>query len=255
MRIASLGSGSRGNATLVDTGRSLVMVDCGLPKREILSRLGRRGVSAGDLDAILVTHEHSDHTRGVAALSNSFGLPVYLTAGTATSKNLKALVNKVLISPEHVFFVGDLSIKAEPVPHDAREPVQFCFECGDKKLGILTDLGCITRHLINAFSDCDALMLEFNHDPKLLEDSSYPKSVKLRVGGNYGHLTNHQARGLLEATRTDRLHTLFIAHISEQNNRIELVDSALATWSGLHQCSVIYANQSDGFHWHSLLKF
>ncbi len=249
MRIASLGSGSKGNATLVDTGETLLLIDCGLPRKEAEARLGSRGLSAGDIDAILVTHEHSDHCRGVAALSRAYGLPVFLTAGTASSPKLDGLRHGVIIRPGERFDVGDCHIAAEPVPHDAREPVQFCLWAGVLKLGVLTDLGSITPHVVQAFSDCDALVLEFNHDPVMLTQGPYPRSVKARVGGDYGHLANSQARLFLDHANTANLKTLFVAHISQQNNSPKLADAALAGWSGLRSCAVIHATQETGFDW------
>ena len=141
MRIASLGSGSKGNATLVDTGETLLLIDCGLPRRDVEKRLQSRGVSGQDIDAILVTHEHGDHCRGVVPLARAYDLPVFLTAGTAGSRKLEELQGRVVIRPGDQFAVGDVDIAAEPVPHDAREPVQFCLTYNDLKLGVLTDLG------------------------------------------------------------------------------------------------------------------
>ena len=252
MRIASLGSGSKGNATLVDTGETLILIDCGLPKKEVEDRLDLRGLSAKDIDAILVTHEHGDHCRGVAALSRAYGLPVFLTAGTASSPKLDGLQHGVFIRPGDRFDVGDCHIAAEPVPHDAREPVQFCLWSGVVKLGVLTDLGNITPHVVQAFSDCDALVLEFNHDPIMLDEGPYPRSVKARVGGNYGHLANAQARLFLDQANTTRLKMLFVAHVSQQNNAPDLADAALVGWSGLHSCAVIHATQETGFDWFDL---
>ncbi|MED5314948.1 MAG: MBL fold metallo-hydrolase [Pseudomonadota bacterium] len=252
MRIASLGSGSKGNATLVDTGETLLLIDCGLPRKEAEDRLALRGVAASDLDAILVTHEHGDHCRGVVPLARAYSLPVFLTAGTASSRRLEGLRNSVVIRPGDHFAIGDCQIAAEPVPHDAREPVQFCLESGECKLGILTDLGSITPHVVQAFSDCDALVLEFNHDPAMLAASPYPHSVKTRVGGAFGHLTNQQARQFLDHADTDKLKVLFVAHISQQNNAPELADAALEGWPGLPSCAVIHATQESGFDWHTL---
>jgi len=249
MRIASLGSGSKGNATLVDTGETLLLIDCGLPRRDVEERLQSRGVSGQDIDAILVTHEHGDHCRGVAPLAKAHDLPVFLTAGTATSGQLEGLTSGVVIRPGDQFAVGDVDICAEPVPHDAREPVQFCFNHKDLKLGVLTDLGSITPHVVQAFSGCDALVLEFNHDPQMLADGPYPYAVKKRVGGDFGHLTNAQARQFLDHADTTRLKMLFVAHISQQNNVPELADAALSGWSGLASCQVIHATQQTGFDW------
>lgn len=252
MRIASLGSGSKGNATLVDTGETVLLIDCGLPRREAEERLALRGLATTDLDAILVTHEHGDHCRGVVPFSRAHSLPVFLTAGTASSRKLEGLRNGVMIRPGDRFDIGDCRIAAEPVPHDAREPVQFCLQAGDCKLGILTDLGSVTPHVVQAFSDCDALVLEFNHDPVMLAEGPYPQSVKTRVGGAFGHLTNQQARQFLDHADTDKLKMLFVAHISQRNNTPELTDVALEGWPGLSSCTVIHATQEDGFEWHTL---
>ena len=249
MRIASLGSGSKGNATLVNTGETLVLIDCGLPRKDVEKRLSDRGLSPQDIDAILVTHEHSDHCRGVMALSKAYALPVFLTAGTASNQRLKGLDRAVVIRPGDRFDVGDLHIAAEPVPHDAREPVQYCLHCGASKLGVLTDLGSITPHLVSAFSGCDAMVLEFNHDPGMLAEGPYPRSIKARVGGDFGHLANAQARQFLEHADTSKLKVLFVAHISQQNNQPELADAALAGWSQLDSCAVIHATQETGFDW------
>ena len=249
MRIASLGSGSKGNATLVDTGETLILIDCGLARKEIEDRLSGRGLTATSIDAILVTHEHGDHCRGVVALSKAYDLPVFLTAGTASSAKLDGLGRGVIIRPGDRFDVGDCHIAAEPVPHDAREPVQFCLWSGALKLGILTDLGSITPHVVRAFSGCDALVLEFNHDPIMLAEGPYPRSVKTRVGGDYGHLANAQARAFLDSADTSKLKMLFVAHISQQNNSPDLADAALAGWMGMDGCHVIHATQETGFEW------
>ncbi|MEL0005866.1 MAG: MBL fold metallo-hydrolase [Luminiphilus sp.] len=249
MRVASLGSGSKGNATLVDTGETLILIDCGLPRKEVEARLAVRGVSATDIDAILITHEHGDHCSGVVSLSSAHKLPVFLTSGTACSAKLDGLRHGVIIRPGDRFDVGDCHIAAEPVPHDAREPVQFCLWSGSLKLGVLTDLGSITPHVVHAFSGCDALILEFNHDPVKLAEGSYPRSVKARVGGDYGHLANVQARAFLDYADTTRLKMLFVAHISQQNNAPDLADAALADWPGLNNCHVVHATQEGGFDW------
>ena len=249
MRIASLGSGSKGNATLVDTGETLVLIDCGLPRKDVEQRLNHRGLSAQDIDAILVTHEHSDHCRGVVALSKAHSLPVFLTAGTASNRRLQGLERAVVIRPGDRFDVGDLHVAAEPVPHDAREPAQFCLQGGGSKLGVLTELGSITPHVVAAFSGCDAMVLEFNHDPVMLAEGPYPRSIKARVGGDFGHLANAQARQFLEHADTSNLKVLFVAHVSQQNNQPELADAALAGWSQLDACAVIHATQETGFDW------
>ena len=185
-------------------------------------------------------------------LAKAYDLPVFLTAGTATSRKLEGLTSGVVIRPGDQFSIGDLNIVAEPVPHDAREPVQFCLTHDGLKLGVLTDLGSIKPHVVQAFSGCDALVLEFNHDPQMLADGPYPFAVKKRVGGDFGHLTNAQARQFLDHADTTRLKMLFVAHISQQNNAPELADAALSGWSDLSQCQVIHATQESGFDWFNL---
>ena len=254
MRTARPGGGSKGHATLVDTGETLLLIDCGLPRRDVEERLQSRGVSGQNIDAILVTHEHGDHCRGVVPLAKAYDLPVFLTAGTAGSRKLEGLQSGVVIRPGDQFAVGDVDIAAEPVPHDAREPVQFCLTHNDLKLGVLTDLGSITPHVVQAFSGCDALVLEFNHDPQMLADGPYPYAVKKRVGGDFGHLTNAQARQFLDYADTARLKVLFVAHVSQQNNAPELADAALSGWSDLASCQVIHATQETGFEWCELLE-
>ena len=155
----------------------------------------------------------------------------------------------MLIRPGDRFNLGDLQIAAEPVPHDAREPVQYCLQHDHLKLGILTDLGSITPHVLKAFARCDALVLEFNHDPDMLMRGPYPRSIKSRVGGDFGHLANAQARQFLDCADTTNLKLLFVAHLSQQNNRPELADAMLAGWSDREHCTIIHATQESGFEW------
>lgn len=252
MRMASLGSGSRGNSTLIATDDTTIMVDCGLPRKEVDRRLARLGVAADSIDAILLTHEHSDHCRGVGAFAGAYDIPVFLTAGTAASQYVPDSLRALIIRPGDTFAIGDMDVGAEPVPHDAREPVQFTFRHQSRKLGVLTDLGSVTPHLIEAYAGCDALLLEFNHDRTLLAQGPYPHSVKARVAGDFGHLANEQAREFLDLTDTSRLKVLFVAHISQQNNHPDLADAVLRDWEAGRSCRVVHASQEDGFDWYEL---
>lgn len=248
MRFASLGSGSRGNGTVVQAGDTLLLVDCGFSLRETEARLSRLGVQSSALKAILVTHEHGDHCQGVRVLANRYDLPVYMTAGTARSPALTEVKQRRLVAAEEVFVVGNVSVQPVPVPHDAAEPVQFIFSCAEKRLGVLTDLGSITSHVRQQYRHCDALVLESNHCVDMLARSSYPSSLKLRVGGHFGHLNNHQAADLLHDVERARLQHLVIAHMSEKNNSIERAQAALQhVVTGLR--NVLYACQDDGFDW------
>lgn len=248
MRFASLGSGSRGNATLVEAGDTLLLVDCGFPLRETERRLSRLGVGAHRLQAILVTHEHGDHCSGVRLLANRYRIPVYMTAGTARSRLLKDIDTAVTIDSQSPFMVESITVQPVAVPHDAAEPVQYVLGWRERRLGVLTDLGAITPFVCEHYRQCDALLLESNHCTDLLARGPYPPSLKARVGGRFGHLNNEQAASLLREIGVDRLQHLVIGHLSEKNNTLERVQQALS--DALQSArNVLYACQDEGFDW------
>lgn len=227
-RFASLGSGSRGNATLIEAGDTRILVDCGYAAREFTARCERLGFDPGSLDAILVTHEHGDHMRGVGAVARRFGIPVWMSHGTWHAADFGAIGALTLFAGHGgAFAIGDLDVIPVPVPHDAREPTQFVFGHRRARLGLLTDLGSITPRVISAFDGLDALLLECNHDVQMLAEGPYPPSVQARVGGAYGHLNNDQAADLLRRIDRQSLRHLVAAHLSEQNNAPELARRAL----------------------------
>jgi phosphoribosyl 1,2-cyclic phosphodiesterase len=227
-RFASLGSGSRGNATLVEAGGTRVLVDCGYAAREFVARCERLDFDPGSLSAILVTHEHGDHMRGVGAVARRFGTPVWMSHGTWYAANFGAIASLNLFSGHAGdLTIGDLAITPVPVPHDAREPTQFVFTHQGAKLGMLTDLGSITPRVVAAFDGVDALLLECNHDPDMLANGPYPPSLRSRVGGGYGHLNNGQAADFLRRIDHCRLRHLVAAHLSEKNNSPDLARRAL----------------------------
>lgn len=251
MRFASLGSGSAGNGLLVEANGTRVLLDCGFPLRETEARLARLKVDPGELDALLVTHEHEDHAGGVARLAARHGIPVYLTYGTrrALESALLPATEVHLIDSHTPFAVGDLEIHPFPVPHDAREPVQFVFADGAVRLGVLTDTGCPTPHIRAMLNGCQALVLECNHDPEMLEKGPYPPSLKRRVAGRYGHLANPAAAGLLGSLETGRLQHLVAAHLSQTNNTPELARRALAQVLSCEPEWIGAADQTLGFDW------
>jgi phosphoribosyl 1,2-cyclic phosphodiesterase len=227
-RFASLGSGSRGNATLVEAGDTCVLIDCGFAAREFAARCERLEFDPARLSAILVTHEHGDHTRGVGAVARRFDLPVCLSHGTWHACRLGALPSpRRFAAHDGAFAIGELSIQPVPVPHDAREPIQFVFRHRSSAFGVLTDLGSVTPRIVEAFDGVDALLLECNHDPTLLAQGPYPPSLQARVGGRFGHLANAQAAQLLGAIDHARLRHLVAGHLSEQNNHPDLARAAL----------------------------
>ena len=249
MRFASIGSGSRGNGTLVQAGNTLLMVDCGFALKETEQRLLRLGIEPGQLRAVLVTHEHGDHCNGVRVLANRYGLPVYMTSGTARARQLLDVEKVVTIDSHNAFTIEDIDIQPVAVPHDAAEPVQYVFNWEGRRLGVLTDIGAITPFVREHYSSCDALLLESNHCVDMLARSAYPPSLKLRVGGRFGHLSNAQAAGLLDEIETERLQHLVIAHLSEKNNTLERVQASLAEETLQNIGNVLYACQEEGFDW------
>jgi phosphoribosyl 1,2-cyclic phosphodiesterase len=252
VKFASLGSGSKGNATLVQAGNTVVMVDCGFSVRESTRRLAILGLTPHDLDAILVTHEHTDHCSGVAALSRKFQIPVYLTHGTQHSGRCDDCFSTKSLDLHQRFTIGELEIDAIAVPHDAREPCQYRFFHQGLSLGVLTDLGSVTPHVVESFHGCDALVLEFNHDEKMLREGVYPTHLKRRVGGDWGHLNNRQAADLLAQIESQSLRHLVVAHISEKNNsRASAEQALLSVLPSLD--NVVWAEQAGGFDWLELV--
>jgi len=250
MRFASLGSGSQGNATLVSCGDDTVLVDCGFSLRELHTRMQRLGADPAQLRAVLVTHEHSDHIRGIGPLARKYKIPVLMTAGTRASGRLGALPVERIIAPGVPFEVGGFEIVPVPVAHDAAEPSQFVFHRAGKKLGLLTDLGSITASVIEAYQACDALLVEANHDPVMLACGPYPASLKRRVAGQWGHLSNAQTQSLLQQLDISRLQHLVIGHISQTNNSI--CRAAAALEGILPHFPIHYACQNQGFDWLTL---
>jgi len=248
LAFASLGSGSKGNGTLVKAGDACLLIDCGFSIKETERRMASLGCSAEDLSAIVVTHEHSDHIRGVTPLARRYNLPVYMSHGTAVEARLKGDIDIRRICSQESFSIGDIRLLPVAVPHDSREPVQYCLSHQGLTLGVLTDLGSISGNVVEHFSQCDGLVLEANHDVKMLQSGPYPYFLKKRVAGDWGHLNNQQAGYLLSLVERHRIQTLVLAHISQQNNQCSLVEEAVAPWIG-DVGKTLYACQKEGFPW------
>jgi phosphoribosyl 1,2-cyclic phosphodiesterase len=253
MRFACLGSGSEGNGLVVQVGGTCLLLDCGFSVADTIARLARLGLTPTNLTGVVVTHEHSDHIGGVARLSRRYDIPVWLTFGT-----LHWLADEVMSASLHIidshaeFSIGDVQVFPFPVPHDAREPVQFVFSDGVHRLGVLTDLGGSTPHVEACLSPVDALVIECNHDRGMLFNGPYPPGLKERVGGRFGHLDNQAAAGLLARIERSRLQHVIAAHLSQQNNTPVLARQALA---GALNCSddwIGIAEQNSGFGWRQI---
>ncbi len=232
-----------------------MLIDCGFPAGELVRRLARAGREVSQLSAILVTHEHGDHIRGVAACARQFALPVWLTAGTLqafSGQGIAGLSGLNLFSCHVPFPVGDIEVHPFPVPHDAREPSQFVLSDGHRRLGVLTDTGRATPHIEAVLTGCHALILECNHDLGMLHDGPYPPALKQRVAGPLGHLDNDSAAALLARLDTSRLQHLVAAHLSTKNNTPYLARSSLAGAVGCTDSWVQVASQDEGLPWREI---
>lgn len=249
IRFASLGSGSKGNATLVETGQTRILIDCGFSLAETTKRLARLNCSPESINAILVTHEHGDHANGVGRLSRKYKIPVYLTHGSYLAMKDTQFFHFHAFNTHCSFSIQDFNITPLAVPHDAREPSQFIFSDGDKRLVLLTDLGYCSPFLIEQLAGLDGLMLECNYDLNMLRYGNYPPSLKKRVLSNHGHLDNQDATSLLKRLDTQALQHIVGMHISENNNTDELAKAALVDGLLCANEDVILANQKTGFDW------
>ncbi|UCZ86906.1 MBL fold metallo-hydrolase [Pseudomonas sp. L5B5] len=248
MRFAVLGSGSQGNGTLIASEDTYVLVDCGFSLRETERRLLRLGVVPEQLSAILVTHEHADHVHGVGLLSRRYNLPVYLSQGTLRGMR-KPVVATGFVQGGGRLQVGALRIDVIGVAHDAQEPTQFVFSDGRRRFGLLTDLGSYGADVLDGYRGLDALMIEANHCRDLLARGYYPYFLKQRVGGDEGHLNNHQAASLVAELGWQGLQHLVLAHLSSKNNLPQLARQCFVDTLGCDPDWLQLADQDSGLDW------
>ena len=254
LRFKSLGSGSSGNATVVQARSSTsithLLVDCGLGIRHLDRRLGQAGMLAEQIDAIFITHEHGDHIGSARQLALRERIPVWMSHGTYTAIGEPDFDGLLRIACDtQAIEIGALRVLPFTVPHDAREPLQLSCTDGAARLGILTDLGHATSHVLEQLAGCGSLLLECNHDPDMLAASTYPPFLKRRVGGAYGHLANGAAAEIARAMYASGLKQVVAAHLSEQNNHPDLARQALAVALGCSEADVHVADQGAGSGW------
>jgi phosphoribosyl 1,2-cyclic phosphodiesterase len=254
IRFKSLGSGSSGNATVIQArcGSQLVhlLVDCGLGIRELDKRLGAAGMMADQIDAIFITHEHGDHIGCARQLAVRERIPVYMSAGTYAAVGEPALHGLLRLAADgEAIEIGSLQVRPFTVPHDAREPLQLTCTDGDARLGVLTDLGHTTAHVVQQLTGCGTLLLECNHDEAMLAAGAYPAFLKKRVGGAWGHLANSAAAALAQLLLAGGLRQVLAAHLSEQNNKPELVRQALAAALACGPEDIHVADGPSGSGW------
>lgn len=257
LRFKNLGSGSAGNATLIEARSgartSRLLVDCGLRLRELEARLIQAGTSLDALDALFITHEHGDHVGCARNLVKRHALPIWMSQGTWL-----ALDDNAWKQHQHLLRIArdgcpieldNLQITPFTVPHDAREPLQIKCSDGQRHLGLVTDLGHASSHVVDSLQGCHALLLEANHDPALLEASSYPRFLKQRIAGPWGHLANHAAAELLNQIKHPQLNYVQAAHLSERNNTPELARESLSNVMNCRPTDIDIADPQLGSRW------
>lgn len=231
LTVHSIASGSEGNSLLVSAGGTHILVDAGISARRITAALLSLGLTPGDIAGVLVTHEHSDHTAGLATLTKQYRLPLYASGGTAG-----ALCAKIphaadvlhLLPRQGVLTLGDVQVTVFPTSHDAAESIDFRFDCGGAALGVLTDTGCVTPEAEQALQGVDLLVLESNHDEDWLLSGPYPYYLKQRILGNRGHLSNDAAAALAQRMASAGTRQFVLAHLSRENNTPERARQTMA---------------------------
>ncbi|MDO4519216.1 MAG: MBL fold metallo-hydrolase [Eubacteriales bacterium] len=228
MRLCSIASGSSGNCIYVGTEQTHVLVDAGISGKKIEQGLHQLDLQGKELDAILVTHEHSDHIQGLGVLARRYGIPIYTAHGTAQAiagmKSLGKIPNGLIheIQADHPFMIKDMEVKPFSISHDAAEPIGYRFENDQKSVAVATDLGVYTEYTVQNLKNLDALLLEANHDIRMLQVGSYPYYLKQRILGNKGHLSNENAGRLLCELLHDDMKHIFLGHLSKENNYEQL---------------------------------
>lgn len=233
MKMMSIASGSSGNCIFVGSEKTGVLIDAGISKKRIIEGLQSADISMEDINGIVITHEHIDHVQGLGVISRSYGIPIYATELTIQAiKQIPKLgvIEESLfhpIKPDEPFFIGDVYVEAHAVWHDASDPVSYTLMHDAKKVGIATDLGDYDTYMISSLQNCDALLVEANHDIRMLQAGRYPYVTKQRILSSYGHLCNEAGGRLIRSVLNDHIKAIFLGHLSEENNLPELAYAAV----------------------------
>lgn len=257
LRFRNLGSGSTGNATVVEgrdgTTVRRLLIDCGFGIRQLQTRLGYAALEPADIDAIFITHEHSDHIGCAQAMAARYQVPVWMSAGTHAALGAPDFGGWLRIAHDMApIDLGAFYALPFTVPHDAREPLQVRCSDGAAHLAVMTDLGHASQHVLEQLAGCDALMIEANHDPDLLAASSYPAFLKRRVGGKFGHLANAASAEIVRSVMHSQLRCVVAAHLSKKNNAPDLARHALAHAAGWQPEQIVVADPASGTDWLSV---
>lgn len=243
MRVTILGSGSEGNALLLESDTASIIVDAGLSHRKLIARLGSLGRAAPHVSSVIITHGHTDHGAHASVYATRWGCPVRATDATLRSLRLRPSVEAQPFIAGRRFRVGDITVHSRAIPHDAPQ-VALMFETAFTKIGLVTDLGHVPSGLSRFLDGCDTLLLESNHDPDMLRMGPYPASVKRRVAGSRGHLSNEQASDLL-ANLPHSPSRVVLMHLSETNNSVRLARSSAEAALGHGGTELLVARQRE----------
>lgn len=246
--VSLLASGSKGNALYLSDGTTRLLIDAGLSGVELRRRMETRGLEPGQLDAVLLTHEHDDHIRGAGVMARRYDLPLYINPGTlaAATRRLGKITVTELFECGQSFQIGTIGVHPFSISHDARDPAGFVFEVNQTRVGLATDLGKATALVKSRLRDCDVLIIESNHDVEMLQTGPYPWPLKQRIQGRTGHLSNVQSCDLLNELTHPGLHTVILAHLSETNNTPAHVFSEIKSLFKDNTVRIQIASQREG---------
>ena len=245
LQFSLLGSGSSGNAILLQSAGSKILLDNGLSFKQLSLRAATVGLDLADLDGVVVTHEHGDHVQGLGVLTRRMPVPIYMTRGTYENlpASLGTLAEIEFFEAGEGFTLGDMVIQSFSVSHDAADPVGFTVRAAGAQFGLATDLGHVSHLVRNRLAGSHALVIESNHCPEMLRKGQYPPKIQQRIRGRHGHLSNEDMCSLLHSLLHDGLQHVILVHISENNNSLELVEQRVRGVLKRHPASVFMATQ------------